>query len=121
MVTDAAICHLRVNLQRQLIDTQQGDGGDDAHGNAGDERDEAGGLPPKGEIDAGQRGMRVAESGVGDQRSGAKEIIRCRNVVAGFVPVVGQAQQRRMSEVDADENEGEDLPQVEGPQLPHGC
>jgi hypothetical protein len=48
-----------------------------------------------------------------NQRAGAEEIVRSGDVVAGFVPVVGQPQQGEMGEIECDEDERKDQPQGE--------
>jgi hypothetical protein len=58
--------------------------------------------------------MRVAECAEGNQRAGAEEIVGGRDIVAGFVPIVGQTQQSEVREVEGDEDQGKDQPQREG-------
>ena len=47
----------------------------------------------KRQIDAGQRRMGVGERADGNQRAGAEEVPGGGDVVAGLVPVIGQAKQ----------------------------
>ena len=54
--------------------------------------------------------MRVREGAVGNQRAGAEEIVGGGDVVAGLVPVVGQAQQSEVREIEGDEDERKDQP-----------
>jgi hypothetical protein len=52
--------------------------------------------------------------GLGARRNhvaGAKEVVRCGDIVAGLIPVVGQAQQGQVREVDAHEQQREDEPE----------
>ena len=59
---------------------------------------EARSLPPQRQVNAGQRRMRVGQRGERNQRAGAEEVPCRGNVVAGLVPVVGQAQQREVAQ-----------------------
>jgi hypothetical protein len=59
--------------------------------------------------------MRVGESAIGDQRAGTEEIVRGGDVVAGLVPVVGQAQQSGVREVERDKDQRKDQPQWKRP------
>ena len=58
--------------------------------------------------------MRVGERAVGDQGAGAEQIVGGGDVVTGLVPVVGQAQQSCVREVESDEDQRKDQPQGEG-------
>ena len=49
--------------------------------------------------------MGVGESGLRDQRAGAEEVPRGRDVVAGLVPEVRQAKERDVREVDGGEEQ----------------
>jgi len=42
---------------------------------------------------------------------GAKEVVRCGDIVTGLIPVVGQAQQGQVREVDTHEQQREDQPE----------
>ena len=50
--------------------------------------------------------MRVAECRGRDQRAGAEEVPGSGDVVAGFVPVVGQAEEAEMGDVEGHEDDG---------------
>jgi hypothetical protein len=58
--------------------------------------------------------MRVRERAGGYQGAGPEKIVGGGNVVAGLVPVVGQAQQSEVGEVECDEDQRKDQPQREG-------
>ena len=89
----------------------EADGGDGTHGDARDEGREGAEFPRGGEIDGRQRRVGVRERAEGDERSGAEEVISRGDVVAGFIPVIGEAQQRPVRSDDGDEDGGEDGPQ----------
>ena len=55
--------------------------------------------------------MSVGQGGRRNHIAGAKEVIRGGDVITCFVPVVRQAQQGQVREVDADEKQGEDEPE----------
>ena len=55
--------------------------------------------------------MRIGQGGRRNHVAGAKEVIGCGDVVSRFVPVVRQAQQGQVREVDADEEQGKDEPE----------
>jgi hypothetical protein len=57
--------------------------------------------------------MRIRERAVRDECAGAEKVVCSRNVVAGLVPVVGQAQQREMGEIECDKDQREDQPEGE--------
>ena len=57
--------------------------------------------------------MGVSESGGGNQGAGAEEIPGGGNVVAGFIPVIGQAEQGQVGQVERREDDREDHPQRE--------
>lgn len=57
--------------------------------------------------------MRVGERAVRDERAGAEEIECGGDVVAGFIPVIGQAEKREVREIERDEDERKDQPQGE--------
>ncbi len=76
--------------------------------------DEAGEVPPGGEEDGGERWVRVGEGGLRDQGAGAQEVKRGGNVVAGFIPEVGKAQQGKVGEIDEDEEEWVENPERQG-------
>ena len=59
--------------------------------------------------------MGVGERAVRNQRAGAEEIVGGGDVVTGFVPVVGKAQQREVGEVERDKDERKDQPQGKVP------
>ena len=58
--------------------------------------------------------MRIRERAEWNQRAGAEEVVGGGDVVAGLVPVVGQAQQSEVGEVKCDEDQRKDQPQGEG-------
>jgi hypothetical protein len=58
--------------------------------------------------------MGVRERTEGYQRAGAEEVVGGGDVVAGLVPVVGQAQQSEVGEIECDEDQRKDQPQGEG-------
>jgi hypothetical protein len=62
--------------------------------------------------------MRVRERAEGDQGAGAEEVVGGGDVVASLVPVVGQAQQGEVGEVECDEDQRKDQPQGEGLVIP---
>jgi hypothetical protein len=95
----------------EAIDGEESDGGEDQLCETRGGRAEAGELPPEREIDGGQRRMGVRERGVRNERAGAEEVPGGGDVVAGFVPVVGKAQQREVGEVERDKDERKDQPQ----------
>jgi hypothetical protein len=53
----------------------------------------------------------VGESAEGNQRAGAEEIVGGGDVVAGFIPVVGQPQQGEVGEIECDKDQRKDQPQ----------
>jgi hypothetical protein len=55
--------------------------------------------------------MRVRQCAVGNQRARAEQVVRCRDVVPGFVPIVGKAQQRQVRKVQRDKDQRKDQPQ----------
>ena len=55
--------------------------------------------------------MGVRQRGMRDERAGAKEIEGRGDVVAGLVPVIGEAKQRPVRDEDGREGEREDSPQ----------
>ena len=55
--------------------------------------------------------MSIGQGSRGNHVAGAKEIVGRGDVVTSFVPVVRQAQQRQVRQVDAHEQQGEDQPQ----------
>jgi hypothetical protein len=55
--------------------------------------------------------MRIGERAIGNQRAGAKQVVRCRDVVPGLVPVVRKTQQRQVREVQRDKDQRKDQPQ----------
>ncbi len=97
---------------------EQRERGHQQHGLARDFGIEAGGLPAEREVDARERRVGVGESGCGDQRAGAEEVPCRGNVVAGLVPVVGQAQQREMGQIERHEDDREDHPERQRPIQP---
>jgi hypothetical protein len=58
--------------------------------------------------------MGVRERAEGNQGAGPEKIVGGRNVVAGLVPVIGQAQQSKVREVECDEDQRKDQPEGEG-------
>jgi hypothetical protein len=98
----------------EAVDGQQRGGGDDQLGEACGDGAEAGELPPQGEIERRKRRVRVGEGAVRNERAGAEEIIGGGDVVTGLVPVVGQAQQREVGEIERDEDQRKDQPQGKG-------
>ena len=86
-------------------DSEQCRGGDHAEEGARALDRKSGDVPPGGEQDGGERRVGVGEGGMRDQRAGAEEIERGRDVVAGFVPEPGQREQRIMGEIDRNEEE----------------
>jgi hypothetical protein len=59
--------------------------------------------------------MRVRERAEGNQCAGAEEIVSGGDVVARLVPVVGQAQQGEVREIECDKDQRKDQPQRKGP------
>ncbi len=55
--------------------------------------------------------MSIGQGGGGNHVAGAKEIVGRGDVVTSFIPVVRQAQQRKVRQVDAHEQQGEDEPE----------
>jgi hypothetical protein len=98
----------------ETVDRQEAGGGDDQLGEPCGERSEAGDLPPQGEVKGRERRVRIRERAVWNQRAGAEEIVGGRDIVAGLVPVVGEAQQREVGEIEGDKDERKDQPQGEG-------
>jgi hypothetical protein len=96
------------------VDREQSGRGDDQLGQPGGERGEAGELPPQCEIERWQRRMRVRERAEGNQRAGAEKIVSGGYVVASLVPVVGQAQQGEVREIECDKDQRKDQPQRKG-------
>ena len=93
----------------QAKDRGQRQGSDQQHGNARHRRLERRELPPEGKIDAGQRRVSVGERRVWNQLAILKKVIRRRNVVAGLVPEVGKAQQRRVQQENRSKDQREYL------------
>jgi hypothetical protein len=58
--------------------------------------------------------VRVRECAVGNERAGAEEIVGGGDVVASLIPVVGQAEQGEVREIESDEDQREDQPQGKG-------
>jgi hypothetical protein len=98
----------------QPVDRQQRDSGDDQLSQPGGERGEARELPPQGEIERGQRRMRIRERAEWNQCAGAEEVVGGGDVIAGLVPVVGQVQQGEVREIECDEDQRKDQPQRKG-------
>lgn len=67
--------------------------------------DEAGEVPPRREENGGQRRVSVGEGGLRDQRPGAEEVPRGRDVVAGLVPKVRQTKECDVREIDCGEEQ----------------
>ena len=105
-------CWAAVEHDSETVDREQGDGRDQAHGGPGDRGREPG-LPPQCEVKRRQRRMTVGQSTRRNHIAGAKEIIGRRDVVTRLVPVVGQAQQGEVREVDTNKEQREDQPQGE--------
>ena len=93
---------------------RQAERGDHQHGLARDLGTEAEELPPERQIDAGQRRMGVGQRGDGNQRAGAEEVPGGGNVVAGLVPVVGQAQQGEVAGIERRKDHRKDHPGGKG-------
>ncbi len=55
--------------------------------------------------------MSIGQSGRGNDVAGAKEIVGRGDVVPGLIPVVRQAQQCKVREVDAHKEQGKDEPE----------
>ena len=66
------------------------------HGGTGHLRRVASQFPAKCKIRHNQRRVRVRKGGLGNQAASEQQVTRGRNVVAGFIPEVGQAQQGRV-------------------------
>ena len=92
-------------------DSEQGSGGDEEDEDARGEWREAGEMPPSRQEQRRQWRMGVGEGGVRDEGAGAEEIERGRDVIAGFIPEVGQAQERPVGEIERGEEEGVEQPE----------
>ena len=55
--------------------------------------------------------MAIGQGSGGNDIPGTEEIVSCGNVITRFVPVVRQAQQGKVRQVDAYEEQGEDEPE----------
>src|ERR1017187_8597247 len=71
-------------VARQPIDSEQRASRDHAEESARPARHEAREAPPSREQNRGQRRVRVAERGEGDQGAGAEEVPRGRDVIAAL-------------------------------------
>ena len=98
----------------QPVDPEQREGGDDQLSKTGGKRIEAGEFPPEREIDRRQRRVRIRERAVRNQRAAAEEIVSGGDIVTGLVPVVGQAQQSEVREIERNEDQRKDQPQRKG-------
>ena len=98
------------HAHRQPPHRQQPKRGNHQHGFARHLGIVARNFPPQRQINAGQRRMGVAQRSGGNQRAGAKQIPRRRNVVASLVPVIRQSQKRKVAGVKRHEDHGEDHP-----------
>jgi hypothetical protein len=82
-------------------DGQQAGRGEGTDREAGDEDVESEGVPERAQDDAGQRCVGVGK--VRDEGAGMVEVQRGGDVVATFVPEVGQVEQGEMAERDGGE------------------
>ena len=89
----------------EAVDGEQGGGGDEADEGAGAAGDVAGDVPGAGEEERGQRRVGVGDGGLRDQGAGAEEVQRGGDVIAAFVPEVGEAEESEVAKVDRDEEE----------------
>jgi hypothetical protein len=85
----------------QAVDGRKGGGGDGADGDPGDQNAGAGDVPERAEEDVRQRWVGVGE--VRDEGESVVEVERGGDVVAAFVPVVGEAEEGEV--VEGDEGE----------------
>ncbi len=81
---------------RQPKEAEQGERSGQQHGGSGHQRREPRDLPPQRQVGHHQRRVSVGDGGMRNQASGQQQIARRRNVVAGLVPEIRQAQQGRV-------------------------
>ena len=98
-------------VARKAEDSEQSGGRDHADEGARSAGDKAREMPPARQQDRRQRRVRVGHRGDGNQRAGAEEVPRRRDVVSALVPEVGQAQQRQVRQVDGGKEDRIELPQ----------
>src|SRR5215468_6551897 len=63
--------------------------------------------------------MRIRKRRMRDHFAVLKEVVCCRNVVTGFIPEIGKAQQRRMQQKDGCEDQRKNLQSTDA-RKPHG-
>src|SRR5437879_6121897 len=82
----------------EFEDAEQGGGCDHADQGAGTADDVSGEMPPGGEEDRWEGRVGVGDGGLGDQGAGAEEVPGGGDVVTGFVPEVGEAEETKVRE-----------------------
>ncbi len=89
----------------EFEDAKQGSSCDHADQCAGAADDVSGEMPPSGEEDRWEWWVAVGDGGLRDEGAEAEEVPGRRDVVAGFVPEVGEAEKAIVREIDRNKEE----------------